>query len=79
MTAPKSQEDKDLDLKAKTAAAKTEANVKRKAVLVKREKNRNGDSPYRLSEKQQKVEDKLNGQLQDLNTVITGQAPDVLA
>lgn len=39
----------------------------RRALLVKREKNRKGESPYRLNDKQQKVEDDCNKKIRDIN------------
>lgn len=78
--APEKTEDEIDEEAIEFEARKAAANVRRKPILEKREKNRAGRHISQLSKAELKTEEKCNADLRKLNMVINGvTSKDVLA
>jgi len=78
-TAPEKDEDEIDEEAIELEARKAAAQVRRRPILEKREKNRAGRHISQLSKAELKTEEKCNADLRKLNTVVNGEAKDVLS
>jgi len=78
-TAPEKDEDEIDEEAIELEARKAAAQVRRRPILEKREKNRAGRHISQLSKAELKIEEKCNADLRKLNTVVNGEAKDVLS